>query len=77
MIISLFLVIAVVPVVAWSIVMGIHDNHSCWVVYTIDNIQWILDAPRLAILVINTALFIDVLRVLLTKIRNSENANQL
>ncbi|XP_073943157.1 uncharacterized protein [Choristoneura fumiferana] len=70
-------VIAVVPVVAWSVVMGIHDNHSCWVVYTIDNIQWILDAPRLAILVINTVLFIDVLRVLLTKIRNSENANQL
>ncbi|XP_063377538.1 uncharacterized protein LOC134664722 [Cydia fagiglandana] len=70
-------VIAIVPVIAWSIVMGILDDHSCWVVYTVNNIQWILDAPRLAVLLINTALFIDVLRVLLTKIRNSENANQL
>ncbi|XP_063619290.1 uncharacterized protein LOC134792080 isoform X2 [Cydia splendana] len=70
-------VIAIVPVIAWSIVMGLLDDHSCWVVYTVNNIQWILDAPRLAVLLINTALFVDVLRVLLTKIRNSENANQL
>lgn len=70
-------VIAIVPVIAWSIVMGLLDDHSCWVVYTVNHIQWILDTPRLAVLLINTALFIDVLRVLLTKIRNSENANQL
>ncbi|XP_048007380.1 pituitary adenylate cyclase-activating polypeptide type I receptor-like isoform X2 [Leguminivora glycinivorella] len=70
-------VIAIVPVLAWSIVMGLLDDHSCWVVYTVSHIQWILDAPRLAVLIINTLLFVDVLRVLLTKIRNSENANQL
>ncbi|XP_063360255.1 uncharacterized protein LOC134649434 isoform X2 [Cydia amplana] len=70
-------VITIFPVIAWSIVMGLLDDHSCWVVYTVNHIQWILDAPRLAVLLINTALFIDVLRVLLTKIRNSENANQL
>lgn len=57
--------------------MGVLNDHSCWVVYTVEHIQWILDAPRIAILLINLVLFIDVLRVLLTKIRNSENANQL
>ncbi|XP_059046043.1 uncharacterized protein LOC131841737 [Achroia grisella] len=70
-------VVTIVPVVAWATVMGIHNDHSCWVIYTVDNIQWILDSPRIAILVINTILFADVLRVLLTKVRNSENANQL
>ncbi|XP_028166248.1 uncharacterized protein LOC114357030 [Ostrinia furnacalis] len=69
--------IAVLPVVAWAAVMGVYNNHSCWLIYTVDNVQWILDAPRILILVINTGLFIDVLRVLLTKLRNAENANQL
>lgn len=73
----MFSALAMAPVVAWAIVMAIYDDHSCWVVYNRPNIQWILDAPRITILLINTALFCDVLRVLLTKIRNSENANQL
>ncbi|XP_026755409.2 uncharacterized protein LOC113515414 [Galleria mellonella] len=70
-------VIAIVPVVAWAIVMSKYNDHSCWVIYTVSNIQWILDTPRVAILLINTILFADVMRVLLTKVRNSENANQL
>ncbi|KAJ0178794.1 hypothetical protein K1T71_005569 [Dendrolimus kikuchii] len=70
-------VITLVPVIAWAFVMAYHNDHSCWVVYTVEHIQWILDAPRVTILLINTGLFIDVLRVLLTKLRNSENANQL
>lgn len=70
-------VIALVPAIAWAAVMAVYNNHSCWIVYTVDHIQWILDAPRVAILLVNTVLFIDVLRVLLTKIRNSENTNQL
>ncbi|XP_075971696.1 uncharacterized protein LOC142973647 [Anticarsia gemmatalis] len=70
-------VIALAPAVAWAAVMAVHNDHSCWVVYTIPHVQWILDAPRVAILLINTGLFVDVLRVLLTKIRNSENTNQL
>ncbi|XP_030025544.2 calcitonin receptor-like protein 1 [Manduca sexta] len=69
--------LATAPVIAWAAVMAVHNNHSCWLVYTIDHVQWILDAPRITILVVNTVLFIDVLRVLFTKIRNSENANQL
>ncbi|CAH0407274.1 unnamed protein product [Chilo suppressalis] len=70
-------VIAIVPVIAWASVMGVHNDHSCWVIYTVDHVQWILDAPRITILLVNTVLFVDVLRVLLTKIRNAENANQL
>ncbi|CAG9795266.1 unnamed protein product [Diatraea saccharalis] len=70
-------VIAIIPVVAWATVMGIYNDHSCWVIYTVDHVQWILDGPRITILLINTILFVDVLRVLLTKIRNAENANQL
>ncbi|CAF4812434.1 unnamed protein product [Pieris macdunnoughi] len=70
-------VIAIIPVAAWSVVMALQNDHSCWIVYTVDHIQWIIDAPRILILFLNTVLFIDVLRVLLTKIRNSENANQL
>ncbi|CAK1546042.1 unnamed protein product [Leptosia nina] len=69
--------IAVLPVIAWSVVMAQMNDHSCWIVYTVDHIQWIIDVPRILILLVNTILFIDVLRVLLTKLRNSENANQL
>lgn len=69
--------IAIIPVIVWSIVMALLNDHNCWVYYNIDHIQWALDAPRLCILIVNTALFLDILRVLLTKIRNSENVNQL
>ncbi|XP_045494560.1 calcitonin gene-related peptide type 1 receptor-like [Colias croceus] len=70
-------VIAILPAVVWAIIMALYNDHSCWVVYTVDHVQWILDGPRIMILVVNTVLFFDVLRVLLTKIRNTENANQL
>ncbi|KAI5644468.1 7 transmembrane receptor (Secretin family) domain-containing protein [Phthorimaea operculella] len=70
-------VIAILPAIAWAVVMSYYDDHSCWLVYTVQNIQWILDAPRVAILLINTVLFADVLRVLLTQVRNTENVNQL
>ncbi|XP_052740503.1 uncharacterized protein LOC112055202 [Bicyclus anynana] len=68
---------AVLPVIAWSVVMSLFNDHSCWLVYTMDNVQWIIDAPRLLILAINLVLYIDVLRILFTKIRNNENATQL
>lgn len=74
---SIAAVIALAPAIAWAAVMAVHNDHSCWLIYTVPHIQWILDVPRIAILLVNTGLFIDVLRVLLTKIRNSENANQL
>lgn len=70
-------VIAVAPVIAWVAVMAVHNDHSCWLVYTIEHVQWILDVPRVAILLVNTVLFGDILRVLLTKIRNNENSHQL
>ncbi|GBP53512.1 Calcitonin receptor [Eumeta japonica] len=70
-------VITIAPVFAWGIVMGLYNDHSCWVVYTIEHIQWILDAPRICILLINTVLFLDILRVLVTKVKNAENVNQL
>ncbi|XP_013190256.2 parathyroid hormone 2 receptor isoform X2 [Amyelois transitella] len=70
-------VLAIAPVAAWAIVMGLYDNHSCWLIYTTGYAQWILDTPRIAILLVNTVLFLHVMRVLLTKVRNSENANQL
>ncbi|CAK1598779.1 unnamed protein product [Parnassius mnemosyne] len=71
------IVIALVPAFAWAIVMGLMNDHSCWIVYTVEHVQWILDAPRIAILLINTVLFVDILRVLLTKLRNTENSYQL
>ncbi|XP_063893171.1 uncharacterized protein LOC110373470 isoform X1 [Helicoverpa armigera] len=74
---SIGAVIALAPAISWAAVMAVHNDHSCWLIYTVRHVQWILDVPRIAILLVNTGLFIDVLRVLLTKIRNSENANQL
>ncbi|CAH0725336.1 unnamed protein product, partial [Brenthis ino] len=70
-------VLGIVPVVAWAATMALVSDHSCWEVYTAPHVQWALDAPRLLVLVVNGALLADVLRVLLTKVRNSENANQL
>ncbi|CAG4969531.1 unnamed protein product [Parnassius apollo] len=71
------IVIALVPALAWAIVMSLMNDHSCWIVYTVEHVQWTLDAPRIAILLINTVLFVDILRVLLTKLRNTENSYQL
>lgn len=72
-----YLVLAVMPMVGWSVTMSLLNDHSCWMVYSVDHIQWIIDAPRLLILVVNAVLYFDVLRVLFTKIRNNENANKL
>ncbi|CAG9134136.1 unnamed protein product [Plutella xylostella] len=71
-------VITIVPVIIWAALMAVYNDHSCWVVYSVANIQWVLDAPRIAILLVNTLLFLDILRALLTaKIRNAESTNQL
>ncbi|XP_032513116.2 calcitonin gene-related peptide type 1 receptor-like isoform X2 [Danaus plexippus] len=70
-------VVGTIPVVVWSVVMFLLNDHSCWVVYTVPHVQWSLDGPRVLVLLVNTLLFADVLRVLLTNIRNTENANQL
>ncbi|XP_045765694.1 uncharacterized protein LOC123867633 isoform X1 [Maniola jurtina] len=77
MLYSVGILYAILPVIAWSVVMSLFNNHSCWLVYTVAHVEWALDAPRLLILLINAVLYIDVLRVLFTKIRNNENANQL
>ncbi|XP_047096887.1 calcitonin gene-related peptide type 1 receptor-like [Schistocerca piceifrons] len=61
-----------VPVLAWAISRAVVDDTDCWVVDS--SLQWINDGPRIALLSVNTILLIDIIRVLLTKLRHVTSA---
>ncbi|XP_077293721.1 calcitonin gene-related peptide type 1 receptor-like [Arctopsyche grandis] len=69
--------ITIIPVVIWIALMAVYNDSNCWIVYDTQGIQWILDVPRICILLANTVLLVDILRVIMTKLNKQENANQL
>lgn len=60
------------PVLAWAISRAVVDDTDCWVVDS--GLQWINDGPRIALLSVNTILLMDIIRVLLTKLRHVTSA---
>lgn len=45
---------------------------SCWLGYNLTPFYWILEGPRLTIIFINLLYLLNILRVLVTKLRNSQ-----
>lgn len=66
----LFPVLSVSPSLAWAIAKSQLNDRYCWMVDD-DGEQWIVDGMRIAVLVINTCLLLDIIRVLLMKLRKN------
>lgn len=54
-------------------------KRRCWLGYNLTPFYWILEGPRLTIIFINLLYLLNILRVLVTKLRNSQcsDAEQL
>lgn len=61
-------VLSLTPTLIWAIFKGIYNNEYCWMVEKY-GYQWIVDGFRIAVLVINTLLLLDIIRVLLMKLK--------
>ncbi|CAL8147634.1 unnamed protein product [Orchesella dallaii] len=68
----------IVPIpltVAWAVVTHWQYGHStCWWGYNFTGYFWILEGPRLAVLMVNLAFLLNILRVLVTKLRQSNSS---
>ncbi|XP_063241422.1 calcitonin gene-related peptide type 1 receptor-like [Bacillus rossius redtenbacheri] len=65
---SLAAAIAVLPMVPWTILRIVKYDYSCWATGAAD-LDWINNGTRVALLAINFILMLDIIRVLLTKLR--------
>nr|AKQ63007.1 orphan G-protein coupled receptor 13 [Platynereis dumerilii] len=58
-------------IVPWIVVRALYDNHLCWNAYINRNNMLIVRVPMMFFLVINFIFFINIVRVLFTKLRAS------
>jgi hypothetical protein len=49
--------------------------HRCWFSYNLTPYYWILEGPRLAIIVVNLMFLLNIIRVLVTKLRSSSTSD--
>ncbi|KAL0852374.1 hypothetical protein ABMA28_000572 [Loxostege sticticalis] len=70
---SLPLIITIV----WAAVTGMHYKNEvvkhCWYGYNFLPIYWIVQGPRLAVVLVNLIFLLNILRVLVIKIRRTDN----
>ncbi|XP_067650091.1 parathyroid hormone/parathyroid hormone-related peptide receptor-like [Haliotis asinina] len=57
--------------IPWVVVKYALDNHFCWTVTKRKELFWMIHGPLLATAVINFIFFLDILRVLCTRVRAS------
>ncbi|XP_048242200.1 parathyroid hormone/parathyroid hormone-related peptide receptor-like isoform X1 [Haliotis rufescens] len=57
--------------IPWVIVRYTLDNHHCWTYSKRKELFWVIHGPLLATVVINFIFFMDILRVLCTRVRAS------
>lgn len=55
---------------AWAVVTGINVDSDCWYGYNHTYYYYIVEGPRLAVIAANILFLLNILRVLLTKLRN-------
>nr|XP_023012794.1 corticotropin-releasing factor receptor 2-like [Leptinotarsa decemlineata] len=61
--------------IPWAIAMAALEAKNCWMV-DIHNLQWIVDGYRIVILVINTIFLMDIIRVMLLKMKHGGTTRQ-
>lgn len=54
----------------WAVVTGMNMNTACWYGYNHTDYYYIVEGPRLAVIAINFLFLLNILRVLLTKLKN-------
>ncbi|XP_042877941.1 calcitonin gene-related peptide type 1 receptor-like [Penaeus japonicus] len=59
-------------IVAWSVTMSIHYPVRCWMSYSDLTYVWILVAPMFTTLMINLMFLVNIVRILVTKLRASD-----
>ncbi|XP_044258670.1 corticotropin-releasing factor receptor 2-like [Tribolium madens] len=71
----LFFVLSCLPSLIWALLRSLHHGEYCWV---IDNTgdQWVTDGFRLTILTINFLLLMDILRVMILKLKHNSVSQQ-
>ncbi|XP_076361010.1 corticotropin-releasing factor receptor 1-like isoform X2 [Tachypleus tridentatus] len=58
-------------IISWSVVMSRDLNTVCWEGYGSSTYVWILTGPMLLVLSINTIFLVNIIRILVTKLRAS------
>uniref|UniRef100_A0A2C9M932 G-protein coupled receptors family 2 profile 2 domain-containing protein n=1 Tax=Biomphalaria glabrata TaxID=6526 RepID=A0A2C9M932_BIOGL len=61
----------VVFTLIWSTLMYLNDKSRCWDGYTQTNLIFIIFVPIMLALLINSAFLVNIIRVLVTKLRNN------
>ncbi|XP_018563449.1 calcitonin gene-related peptide type 1 receptor-like isoform X2 [Anoplophora glabripennis] len=68
-------VLTLVPSMAWAITKGASHGDNCWMVDT-NGYQWINDGFRIAVLAVNTFLLLDIIRIMLLKMKHGNTTRQ-
>ncbi|XP_077979015.1 PDF receptor-like [Glandiceps talaboti] len=67
-------ILPIVPILSWAVTMHYKSTTQCWFGYAHSPYYWIIEAPRLLILIINLGFLINIIRILVTKLRESNTS---
>lgn len=70
------LVLSLVPILIWAAVKATLDNVKCWIVDE-SWYFWIIDSSRYAMLGVNLLLLLDIIRVLVWKLKKSSTLQHI
>lgn len=70
-----FSALTFVPSLIWATSLAAVEAKSCWMV-DLNGLQWIVDSFRIVILVINIVLLLDIVRVMLLKLKRKSTTKQ-
>ncbi|XP_060524517.1 corticotropin-releasing factor receptor 2-like isoform X2 [Cylas formicarius] len=69
------LILTLVPSIIWATIVGINGRVDCWMVDR-HNEQWAVDGLRIVILLINSGLLLDIIRVMISKMKQGGPTRQ-
>ncbi|XP_050302199.1 corticotropin-releasing factor receptor 2-like isoform X2 [Anthonomus grandis grandis] len=76
--VTLYIVVTVLtflPSIIWASIVAANERTSCWMVDT-NGEQWSVDSFRVAILSINTVLLLDIIRIMISKMKQGGPTRQ-
>ncbi|KAF5303503.1 hypothetical protein FQR65_LT08202 [Abscondita terminalis] len=72
---TITIVLSFLPTTIWAILMAVNLNNNCWTVDT-SWYHWITDAFRIGVLCLNVLLLLNIVRVLLKKLKRNVTAKE-